>query len=422
MIALYLATAVTAILCICLIFLYYRKIKAMNIIIRGTDLIKEQDFASRLIPVGQKDADKIILLFNRMMEQLKSEKLRLQEQNHLLDLLVENSPMGVIILDFDGYITLSNSAAGEFLQAGEEIVGKRIGDIGSPLAKEIAELGIGGEKSVRLSDSCIYRCSMLSFMDRGFVRPFILIENLTQEVMKAERKAYEKAIRIMAHEVQNTVAGVISTLGAIKEEAVAEESCCGQSASRETAELIDACTERTKEMSLFVKQFADIAKIPAPVLRKTDLVEFLYGCRLFLESLCSGKNMTLEYSLPADPAPVMLDAALFEQVMINIVKNAVESCPSHIKITVNRTPDNSACGAGPGTVSLDISNNGTPILPETAAKLFTPFFTTKPNGQGLGLTFIREVLTGHNCRFRLHTKEDGITHFLIGFLSFDSIE
>ena len=74
MIALYLATAVTAILCICLIFLYYRKIKAMNIIIRGTDLIKEQDFASRLIPVGQKDADKIILLFNRMMEQLKNIK------------------------------------------------------------------------------------------------------------------------------------------------------------------------------------------------------------------------------------------------------------------------------------------------------------------------------------------------------------
>lgn len=394
---LYLTTAVLGILCICLIYLYCRKIKAINVVIRGVDLIKEQDLGSRLRPVGQKDADKIIELFNRMMGQLKNEKLKLQEQNHLMDLLVANSPMGVVILDFDGYITLSNSAAGEFLQAGEEIVGKRIGDIGSPLAKEIAELGIGGEKSVRLSDSCIYRCSMLSFMDRGFVRPFILIENLTQEVMLAERRAYGKAIRIMAHEVQNTVAGVISTLALLKEENHGGES----------AELIDSCTERTREMSLFVKKFADIAKIPQPQLRAVDLEEFLRGSRLFLESLCSGKNISLEYSLEGNCGEVMLDTVLFEQVVINIVKNAVESAPTHIKIATYKTSCNSP--------ALDISNNGAPILPDVAAKLFTPFFTTKPNGQGLGLTFIREVLTSHNCRFSLQTREDGKTHFCVEF-------
>lgn len=397
MIALYLATAVTAILCICLIFLYYRKIKAMNIIIRGTDLIKQQDFASRLIPVGQKDADKIILLFNRMMEQLKSEKLRLQEQNHLLDLLLENSPMGVIILDFDGKVTLCNGAAEGFLQVGEGIAGKRIEDIDSPLGREIAPLGMGEEKSVRLGDSRIYRCSRLGFMDRGFVRPFILIENLTQEVMLAERRAYGKAIRIMAHEVQNTVAGVISTLALLKEENHGGES----------VELIDSCTERTREMSLFVKKFADIAKIPQPQLRAVDLEEFLRGNRLFLESLCSGKNISLEYSLEGNCGEVMLDTVLFEQVVINIVKNAVESAPTHITIATYKAPCNSP--------ALDISNNGAPILPDVAAKLFTPFFTTKPNGQGLGLTFIREVLTSHNCRFSLQTREDGETHFCVEF-------
>jgi len=397
MIALYLATAVTAILCICLIFLYYRKIKAMNIIIRGTDLIKEQDFASRLIPVGQKDADKIILLFNRMMEQLKSEKLRLQEQNHLLDLLVENSPMGVIILDFDGKVTLCNGAAEGFLQVGEGIAGKKIEDVDSPLGREIVPLGMGEEKSVRLGDSRIYRCSRLGFMDRGFVRPFILIENLTQEVMLAERRAYGKAIRIMAHEVQNTVAGVISTLALLKEE----------NPDGESEELIDSCTERTREMSLFVKKFADIAKIPQPQLRAVDLEEFLRGSRLFMESLCSGKDISLEYSLEGNCGEVMLDTVLFEQVVINIVKNAVESAPTHIKIATYKTSCNSP--------ALAISNNGAPILPDVAAKLFTPFFTTKPNGQGLGLTFIREVLTSHNCRFSLQTREDGETHFCVEF-------
>ena len=284
---------------------------------------------------------------------------------------------------------------------------------------------------------------MLSFMDRGFVRPFVLVENLTQEVMKAERKAYEKTIRMMSHEVQNTVTGVISSLEAIKEgigeistkEASSEEgSYSGQSALDGTAELIDACTERTREMSLFVKQFADIAKIPEPALQKTDIVEFFSGCRLFLESLCSGKDISLEYSMPAGAVYIMLDTTLFEQVVINIVKNAVESIADasagsgisendspgntvsgHIKVTVSAVPDNSALGTGLGAVSVDISNNGAPIPQETAPKLFTPFFTTKPNGQGLGLTFIREVLASHNCRFRLQTKEDGLTHFLMEF-------
>lgn len=448
-----LAVPVLMITCICLIFLYYRKVKAINAVIRGVDLIKEQDLGSRLRPVGQNDADKIIELFNRMIKQLKDEKLKLQEQEHLLNLLVENTPMGVLILDFDGRVTLANSAAEEFLQAGEEFIGKKIGDIDSPMAREIAQIGLGGEKTVRLGDSRIYRCSMLSFMDRGFVRPFVLVENLTQEVMKAERKAYEKTIRMMSHEVQNTVTGVISSLEAIKEgigeistkEASSEEgSYSGQSALDGTAELIDACTERTREMSLFVKQFADIAKIPEPVLQKTDIVEFFSGCRLFLESLCSGKDISLEYSMPAGAVYIMLDTTLFEQVVINIVKNAVESIADasagsgisgsdsqgntvsghseakdtvsgHIKVTVSAVPDNSAPGTGLGAVSVDISNNGAPIPQETAPKLFTPFFTTKPNGQGLGLTFIREVLASHNCRFRLQTKEDGLTHFLMEF-------
>lgn len=234
-------------------------------------------------------------------------------------------------------------------------------------------------------------------MDRGFVRPFILIENLTQEVMVAERRAYGKAIRIMAHEVQNTVAGVISTLASLKEENPGGES----------ADLIDSCTERTREMSLFVKKFADIAKIPQPQLGAVDLEEFLLGSRLFLESLCSGKDITLEYSLGGSSGEVMLDTVLFEQVVINIVKNAVESAPTHIKVATYKTPDN--------LPALEISNNGAPIPPETASRLFTPFFTTKPNGQGLGLTFIREVLTSHNFRFSLQTREDGITCFRVEF-------
>lgn len=114
----------------------------------------------------------------------------------------------------------------------------------------------------------------------------------------------------------------------------------------------------------------------------------------------NGQILQFHAASPAEPDK------LLEQIKTS-VKNAVESAPTHNTIATYKAPCNSP--------ALDISNNGAPILPDVAAKLFTPFFTTKPNGQGLGLTFIREVLTSHNCRFSLQTREDGETHFCVEF-------
>lgn len=97
-----------------LVYFYRKVVKPLDIIGNGMELLREQDFSSRLTPVGQKEADRIVLVFNRMMEQLKDERLRLREQNHFLDLLVSASPMGVVILTLDGHISMLNAAALRF--------------------------------------------------------------------------------------------------------------------------------------------------------------------------------------------------------------------------------------------------------------------------------------------------------------------
>ena len=102
----------------CIIFLvyFYRKVvMSMNSISDGMELLHNQDFSSKLAPVGQREADQIISIFNRMMQQMKDERVRLREQNHFLDLLINASPMGVIILDFDGKITTMNPSAIKFI-------------------------------------------------------------------------------------------------------------------------------------------------------------------------------------------------------------------------------------------------------------------------------------------------------------------
>ena len=135
-----------------LVYFYRKVVKPLDIIGNGMELLREQDFSSRLTPVGQKEADRIVLVFNRMMEQLKDERLRLREQNHFLDLLVSASPMGVVILTLDGHISMLNAAALRFLDysSSEEVRGRLLCELGihpgAIPSKECMERDIGSHR------------------------------------------------------------------------------------------------------------------------------------------------------------------------------------------------------------------------------------------------------------------------------------
>ena len=398
----YFIEGITTVSLIYQVYFYKKVIKPLNSIAGGMDLLRAQDFSSRLAPVGQQEADRIVQVFNRMMDQLKEERLRLREQNHFLDLLISVSPMGVIILTLDERISMANKAALDFLDEGTEadIQDKTIDELSSSLAEELSRMPKDTTATIRLSDSRIYRCSRLSFIDRGFAHPFFLIESLTSEVMKAEKKAYEKVIRMIAHEVNNSVAGITSTLDTVDDALQSMED------TEDLREVMKVCIERSYSMSRFITNFADVVKIPEPQLEEVQLNDRVIACKLFMENVCHHRNIALRMELCEENPMVCMDTSLFEQVIINIIKNAAESIGTNGEIII-RTSDSPAM--------LEIGDTGTGISKEVEAKLFTPFFSTKPNGQGIGLIFIREVLMKHNCTFSLRTYPDGITRFRITF-------
>lgn len=385
-----------------LLYFYRKVVKPLDAIAGGMDLLQAQDFSSRLAKVNQLEADRIVNVFNRMMSQLKEERLRLREQNHFLDLLIRTSPMGVVIMTLDGNISMVNEAAVRFLDAGseEELDGKLLEELPGPLAEEIGRMPMETTRTIRLSDSHIYRCSYLSFVDRGFAHPFVLIESLTDEVMKAEKKAYEKVIRMIAHEVNNTVAGITSALDTV------DDALQGMDDTEDIREVMKVCVERGYSMSRFITNFADVVKIPEPRLQEVNLNGRIESCRRFMETLCGERKIRLCLDLCEEAPVVQLDTILFEQVLLNIIKNAAESIGKdgdiHIRTSVS-------------PVVLEVGDTGRGISKELESKLFTPFFSTKPNGQGIGLVFIREVLMKHRCTFSLRTYADGITRFRICF-------
>ncbi|MBE6286862.1 MAG: PAS domain-containing protein [Mediterranea massiliensis] len=385
------------------LFYFYRKVVApLDNIAGGMDLLREQDFSSRLSLIGQHESDRIVTIFNKMLEQLKNERLRLREQNQFLDLLIEVSPMGVIVMDFDERIKMVNKAAQAFLHCSDKEIlnGRLLTEINAPLADVLASLEKDTSRTVRMDDAMIYRCTRLSFVNYGFHQPFFLIESLTDEVHKAEKKAYEKVIRMISHEVNNSVAGITSTLdsvtGALQTMDDTEELC----------EVMKVCIERSYSMSRFITNFADVVRIPEPQWQTVNLNDCVNDAKIFMENICRRHDIDLRLELASKDLPVKLDTTLFEQVLINVLKNAAESIGQQGEIII-RTQSN--------PIQLEVIDNGSGISKETEEKLFTPFFSTKPNGQGIGLIFIREVLTKHSCDFSLRTCPDGLTRFTIRF-------
>jgi len=230
----------------------------------------------------------------------------------------------------------------------------------------------------------------------------VLNSVLRQQVDRAERSAYEKVIRMIAHEVNNTVAAVITPLSDD-----------------------DPLRQRMMSMSAFVSRFANVVKIPAAKLQLEDLGETVDNCQLLLENLCNGKNIHLSVNTTDEAIPVRMDTELFQQVLVNIVKNSMESIMQSASNGEGvRQGEISICTYGKvnpygeainGTGGMTITDNGPGISPQAEENLFTPFYTTKTDGQGIGLLLIKDILQKHNCSFSLHTCKDGLTRFTIIF-------
>lgn len=380
---LYVGEAVLAVLFVLEIIVYRRVLLPVMALKHGIDLLQAQDFSSRLAKVGSRDADNIGAVFNRMMDALKNERLRVMERNQFLDMLIEASPMGIVIYDFNGSISDMNSAARSLLDNDE-------------LRCATEELQRGEVRTVRLSDTRIYRLSSLTFLDRGFQRPFVLMESLSEEVRKVEKAAYGKVIRQMSHEVNNTVAGVTPVLDTLA--AIADDP--------DLTETVTASSDRLLSLSRFVTNYAEMVKLPAPDLHEVNLTALVESMIPFLESLTAGREIRISTDVEREnPVILRADPVQIEQVIVNIVKNSIESI---------------AGSTGSGTVTvrltghgLEVADNGGGISPEVAENLFTPFFTTKNSGNGIGLMLVSEILHNHGFAFSLRTYADGITRFRI---------
>ncbi len=379
-----------------------RLLRAHALVKESAQLLEESDYTTRFRHTGQVEIDRLIDVYNRMADALRTERVRVREQHHFLQSLLDVSPSGAVILDHDDRVDFLNPAAARLLGA-DVVPGLPAATTGTTLHEVIRSLEHAPAALVTLAGGRRAKASRGTFMDRGFSRTFLLVEELTEELRQAEKAAYEKLIRMLSHEVNNSVAASNSLLASCL---VLAEQVPGEGRT-DLEGALHVVMNRTTQLAAFMKAFADVVRLPEPQLASCDVHDLLqHLCRLMAAD-AERRRITIAMDLAPVP-PVLLDRTLMEQALVNIVKNAIEAVDHEGRVVLR-------AGTSADKAFLQVEDSGPGLAPEVRAHLFTPFYSTKESGQGIGLTLVQEILARHGFPFTLDGPDGGPTRFTIWF-------
>jgi two-component system nitrogen regulation sensor histidine kinase NtrY len=383
--------------------LYQELLQPLQTLLRGSEAIRDREFNMKFVTTGTYELDQLIGVYNQMMEHLQLERTKQEEQHLFLSKLIDTSPTGIVVLDHDGRIQRLNPKALFLLGMDEaNLRAQNPADIDHAVLQEINKLGSGASRTLTINGASTYKIQKSHFIDRGFPRHFIMIEELTNEILAAEKKAYGKVIRMMAHEVNNTIGPVNSI---IQSSLNSPEIWRGQNAGP-FREALEVALDRNQNLNLFMRNFADVVRIPPPNKKDIDLNTLVHRVATLMRTKATEQNISFECVLAEGRIPLLADEQQMEQVLINILKNAIEAVGENgaVRLTTKAYPK-----------LLVISDSGKGIDEQHTEHLFTPFYSTKRNGQGIGLTLVKDILSNHGFIFSLKTVAPGNTEFEIRF-------
>lgn len=381
--------------------LYKAFIRPISLMQAGTDAIADADFNIKYVKTGSKEIDKLIATYNNMIDHLREERIMMSEQSYFVQNLIEVTPIGIIIMDYDGKLSTINPSARKTLNITGEWQGQSLSSYPSELVFSINKMQIGEQGVIAINGMDKYKCQINEVIHQGFKRKFILIQNLSSELLHSEKEAYGRIIRMMAHEVNNSIGAINSIIDTVVEFGFEDPTDPAWKAS------LNIAKERNQGLNQFMANYASILRLPAPQIQKINLVQLLKKSGQLYLPKAKEQDISISFELPTHPVTISGDHLLLEQAISNILKNALESIGSDGDIRI-------ICTEFP--TQFIITDNGQGIPPEIASQLFTPFFSTKPTGQGVGLMLIREILQSHKAEFSLTTnKESGWTAFSVTF-------
>jgi len=354
----------------------------------GIGSLRDRDFSVSVTATGPDEIGDLTAEYNALGDSLRRERLNLYQRELLLDTVVQTTPLALVLTNANDHIVFGNIAARQLFRAGRKIEGIRFGDLMAeapqPL-REAVESGVDTLFTVAEgTEAEIFHVSNRPFTLNSQPHRLLLFKQLTREMAAQEVAIWKKVIRVIAHELNNSLAPISSLAHSGQQLALAPDT-------ERLARVFSTIEERASHLATFIDGYARFAKLPRP--RPAEVA---------WAPLLAGLNDSLAFRVvqPLPQAQAWIDATQIEQVLINLVKNAIESGSPEDEVTLSVMER-------AGGVAIEVKDRGSGLTEEVLRDALLPFYSTKPKGTGLGLTLCREIVDAHGGRLAIANREGG---------------
>jgi two-component system, NtrC family, nitrogen regulation sensor histidine kinase NtrY len=376
-------------------------ITRLNTVAAVLDALRHGDYSVRARQANVEDPiGQVVWQANAMAEVLKNVRFGAMDATSLLDSAMEQMEVAIFTFDAAENIRYSNRQARELLQRNDKsLVGVSAYELGiaSLLHQPTSSADMTTVEFSFPQKSGRWGIRTSIFREAGLPLKLLAITDLSRTLREEERLAWQRLIRVLTHELNNSVAPIRSLAGTLK-------TLVGQQPrpddwEQDLGDGLSIIEGRSSSLAKFIESYSRLAKLPPPERSSHDLNQLAIRIAK-LES-----RLPVQIQTTDQPLMVMIDVAQMEQVLINLIKNAVEA--SLIPAKAN--------GKGEGQVTVKVERSGNQGLVEVrddgpglanAANLFVPFFTTKAGGSGIGLALSRQIVDAHEGSLTLENRVD----------------
>jgi len=362
--------------------------RTLSALADGIVSLKDNDFS---VSVAQRQDDELgdlVRAYNGLGATLRDERQDLLQRELLLDTVIQSTPLALLLTDEAGHVMYSNLAARQLFSGGKKPEGLTLATLLGAVPATVREAFMAGRDTL-FSVDVGPEPEIFHLTCRGFrlnTRPhqLYLLKQLTRELSAQEVATWKKVIRVIAHELNNSLAPISSLAHSGRQLA----------RSADTSQLdrvFSTIEDRAAHLKTFIDGYARFAKMPQPRLAEVEWPAFLEMLAAIVPFRLAGE---------APKARAHFDPAQLQQVLINLLKNAQESgsAPQDIELEIG--------SAGVGW-QIRVLDRGSGMNETVLRNALLPFYSTKPTGTGLGLTLCREILDAHGGRLTLANREGG---------------
>jgi nitrogen fixation/metabolism regulation signal transduction histidine kinase len=381
--------------------------------------IKHEDFSQTFLGAGLGSSfDELKSAFNAVIQKFHQARSEKEEHFRYLQTVVQHVGVGLIAFKNDGKVELLNNAAKRLLKIPRLRNIHELSPVDKQLVQKLFELKSGQKALVKVeiqNELSQLSISATEFRMRDQNLTLVSLQNIQSELEEKELEAWQNLIRVLTHEIMNSVTPIASLASTVNDMLNSNSEPETANLTAETRSDVNGALrtiqKRSEGLLHFVDAYRNLTRVPVPNFQIFPVRELFRRIQQLMQPELTRHGIRFQHSAIPETLELTADTELIEQILINIVKNAIQAVADRADPSIGLVSkiDES------GRVIIQVADNGPGISKEMLDKIFIPFFTTKENGSGVGLSLSRQIMRLHRGSLSVQSRPDEETVFTLRF-------